>query len=102
MQHAKAAVPVMLITAALLTALGAQILGNPGPGQAPETAHPASPALPESGPLRTLLDQALADYGGRLLEWELEREHGRRILEIKLLDRDGKRQKLELAVPETP
>lgn len=39
-------------------------------------------------PLRTILDKVERDYPGRVVEVELEREHGRWIYEIRIL-RDG-------------
>lgn len=40
-------------------------------------------------PLRTILDRAEADFGGKLLEAELEAEDGRLAYEIKLLTPGG-------------
>lgn len=45
-------------------------------------------------PLSAILDQVNAEYGGDLIEAELERKHGRPVYEIKLLTRDGKLLKL--------
>lgn len=48
-------------------------------------------------PLERLLEQALQRYpGARLLEAELEQEHGRYIYEIELLTADGVARELEL------
>lgn len=48
-------------------------------------------------PLEQLLEQAMQRYpGARLLEAELEQEHGRYIYEIELLTADGVARELEL------
>jgi len=50
----------------------------------------------EAMPLPALLERLQRSHPGRVLELELEREHGRWIYEVKLLQRDG--QLLKLAV----
>ena len=47
-------------------------------------------------PLTTILERAAKDHPGQLLEVELEREHGRWIYELKLLERGGSLVKLQI------
>ncbi|MGA0991528.1 MAG: PepSY domain-containing protein, partial [Burkholderiaceae bacterium] len=47
-------------------------------------------------PLQVLLQRVQAEYPGRVLGIELEREDGRWIYEVKLLDPSGQLNKLEL------
>lgn len=45
-------------------------------------------------PLSRILDRVERDFGGELIETELEERHGRPVYEIKLIDRDGRMRKL--------
>lgn len=47
-------------------------------------------------PLRDVLDQVERDYRGRVLKIEFEREDGRFVYEIRLLQDDGRLVKLEV------
>jgi uncharacterized membrane protein YkoI len=47
-------------------------------------------------PLRTVLDQVERDYRGQVLKIEFEREDGRFVYEIRLLQDDGRLAKLEV------
>jgi len=47
-------------------------------------------------PLREILDRVERDYPGRVVEVELEREDGRWVYEIKLLQRGGRMLRLDL------
>ena len=47
-------------------------------------------------PLRVVLDQVERQFQGRAVNVELEREHGRLIYEIRLLQADGRVVKLEV------
>lgn len=61
-------------------------------------SHEAARAAVEAGeiaPLGRILDAADRDFGGTMLEVELEREHGRWIYEVKLLLRDGRVVKVD-------
>lgn len=61
--------------------------------------HDAVKALREAGrilPMEVVMRRALAARPGQLLEAELEREQGRYLYEIRILDPDGQVQVLEL------
>jgi len=45
-------------------------------------------------PLKQILDRVDREFGGELIETELEDFHGRPAYEIKLVDRDGRMRKL--------
>lgn len=47
-------------------------------------------------PLKTLLERLEAEHPGRLLDVELERESGRWVYEVRLLQPDGRLVKLEV------
>ena len=47
-------------------------------------------------PLRTILDKVERDYPGKVVEVELEREHGRWIYEIRLLRGGGALMRLDV------
>ena len=47
-------------------------------------------------PLRQVLDKIEREYQGQVLKIEFEREDGRYIYEIRLLQRDGRMAKLEV------
>lgn len=47
-------------------------------------------------PLSTILTKLEKDYPGQVIEVELEREKGRWMYEIKLLQKNGLRQKLKI------
>ncbi|SEH54438.1 PepSY domain-containing protein [Magnetospirillum fulvum] len=45
-------------------------------------------------PLTKILDRVERDFGGELIETELDEMHGRPVYEIKLIGRDGRMRKL--------
>ncbi len=45
-------------------------------------------------PLTTILDRVDREFGGEVIETELEGHHGRPVYEIKLIGRDGRMRKL--------
>ncbi len=47
-------------------------------------------------PLRTVLDKVERDYGGQVLKIEFERDDGRFVYEIRLLQNDGRMAKLKI------
>jgi uncharacterized membrane protein YkoI len=47
-------------------------------------------------PLEEILEQVRARHPGRILEVELEKEHGRYIYEIEVLDSEGKVWEMEV------
>ena len=47
-------------------------------------------------PLRTVLDKVERDYGGKVLKIEFERDDGRFVYEIRLLQNDGRMAKLKI------
>ncbi len=61
--------------------------------------HLEARRLMESGavlPLQTILDRIHLDYPGRVLEVELEKEHGIIIYEIEIVDDEGKVRELRV------
>jgi uncharacterized membrane protein YkoI len=63
------------------------------PGRADDDDHERARAALERGealPLRAVLDRAVADVPGRLLEVELEEEDGRLVYEVELLAEGGR------------
>ena len=59
--------------------------------------HEQARRLREAGdilPLETILQRAQAHHPGRVLEVELESEHGRHVYEIEILDAQGVVQEL--------
>lgn len=86
--------PVLLAAgAAALLALGLAFLA---PARADDDHERARAALQagEVLPLATVLERLQRSHPGQVLEVELEREHGRWIYEIKLLQADGRLLKL--------
>lgn len=74
----------------LITALVAALLSGIASG---ESDQHESRRLVEQGeilPLQQILDHLGQERTGRVLEVELEREHGRYIYEIELLGEDGR------------
>ncbi|HEX6959129.1 MAG TPA: PepSY domain-containing protein [Ferrovibrio sp.] len=81
----------MQIPLALLALSAALTIASPA--QAGEDDHDRARRAVESGeikPLRSILENAEATYGGQLIEAELEREDGRLVYELKLLTVDGR------------
>lgn len=67
--------------------------------QADEDDHERSRAALLAGevmPLRLILEKVEKDYPGQVLEVELERERGKWIYEIKLLQENGRLRKLNV------
>lgn len=61
--------------------------------------HMEARRLKEAGsilPLEQILKSVRKFQGGRILEVELEREHGRYIYEVELLEENGRVQKMEI------
>ncbi|HMO46255.1 MAG TPA: PepSY domain-containing protein [Rubrivivax sp.] len=83
-------VPPLLIACALAAA---------GPLQADQRDHDAARQALEQGkvlPLRTVLEKVERDYQGQAIKIEFERDDGRFIYEIRLLQNDGRVVKLEV------
>jgi hypothetical protein len=73
--------------------------GTSAPAIASSGDHDQARAALESGeilPLSAILLKLEKDFSGQIVEVELEREHGQWIYEIKLLQKDGYRQKLKV------
>lgn len=73
--------------------------GTSVPAIASSGDHDQARAALESGeilPLSAILLKLEKDFSGQIVEVELEREHGQWIYEIKLLQKDGYRQKLKV------
>ena len=87
------------LTAGLLAGLGVALLPR-GMALADEPAdHERARRALEAGevmPLRKVLEQVERDYPGEIIEVELERENGRYVYEVKLIDTGNKVHKLEL------
>ncbi|MCC7414000.1 MAG: PepSY domain-containing protein [Gammaproteobacteria bacterium] len=67
------------------------LLAGPGPAAAGDS-HAEAKRLREAGtimPLEQVLAKARKRATGRVLDTELEREHGRLIYEVEMLDDDG-------------
>ena len=80
-----------MIKWALMTGMAAAMLlsGN----AVGESDQHESRRLMEQGeilPLQQVLDRLGQEHAGRVLEVELEREHGRYVYEIELLSKDGR------------
>ena len=72
--------------------------GSGRDGDETEYEHETAQRLTRQGdilPLEQILEQARQHRPGRILETELEREHGRYRYEIELLDEDGRVHELE-------
>lgn len=88
--------------AAMLAALAALWLGGlplARAGDKDDHDHDRARAAVQAGevlPLATLLERLQRSHPGQVMELELEREDGRWIYEIKLLQADGQLLKLEL------
>jgi uncharacterized membrane protein YkoI len=83
-----------LVGVALLVAVTRLLAGETEAG---EESHEMARALQQAGDIRSLeevLVRMRAEHGGRVLEAELEREDGRYLYEIELLDDAGKVNKL--------
>jgi uncharacterized membrane protein YkoI len=62
------------------------------PGWADEMDHDEALRLKKSGdilPLETLLEKARQVHDGKVIEVELDKEHGTLVYEIEILDKEG-------------
>lgn len=78
-------------------ALFAVVLMLPSLVRADEADHDRARRALEEGrilPLRDILERAEAEVPGRMIEAELEDEHGKLVYEIKVLAQDGRLVKL--------
>lgn len=85
-----------LLLASLALALG--VLGT-GPAPASESDHELARQALQQGqvlPLRQVLDKVEREYQGQVLKIEFEREDGRYLYEIRLLQNDGRMAKLKV------
>lgn len=85
-------------SAHFLCAVGLLALTGPAPAHAGGD-HDRARAAVEAGevlPLKLVLERLEREYPGQVLAVELEREHGRWVYEIKLLQSEGRIVKLEL------
>lgn len=74
-------------------------VGLPTPVLASSSDHDQARAALESGeilPLSAIIAKLEKDFPGQIVEVELERKNGQWIYEIKLLQKDGYRQKLKV------
>ena len=81
----------------LAIALG--ILGAGGTLHADERDHELAREALEQGqvlPLRQVLDKVEREYQGQVLKMEFERDDGRYVYEIRLLQKDGRMAKLKV------
>jgi len=85
--------------AAALSVLCLVLMGLPGAQASDDRDHERARAAVQAGevlPLPTLLDKLQRTHPGQVLELELEREDGRWVYEVKLLQADGRLRKLAL------
>ena len=76
----------------------AAALATYGGATAEDIGHDAARRLRETGailPAERLIERALARWPGRVIELELERDDGRYVYEIELLDAQGNVRELE-------
>jgi hypothetical protein len=83
--------PALLLPALLLAAIPAQAHGD-GDQDRARAAVQAGKVLP----LKTVLERLAREQPGQVLEVELDEEDGRWLYEIKLLQGDGRRLRLEI------
>jgi len=104
MQTAKGGVTTMVLLAALLAGFGLWQFGggglsgegNDGHEHEEHEGHPSGERDAGAGSSAAAVSGILARYGGRVYEMEREYEQGREILEIKLIDRDGRRREFRV------
>ncbi len=85
--------------AAALSVLCLALITLPGARASDDRDHERARAAVQAGevlPLPTLLDKLGRTHPGQVLELELEREEGRWVYEVKLLQADGRLLKLAL------
>ncbi len=90
---------IRVVLHALLAAGLATLIGLPVATAGDQRDHERARAAVQAGevlPLQTLLERLRRTHPGQVLELELEREDGRWIYEVKLLQADGQLLKLEL------
>lgn len=88
----------MRVVVTLVALLSAALLAT-GTAHASERDHELARQALERGevlPLREVLDRVERQYGGQVLKVEFEREDGRFVYEIRLLQDDGRMAKLEV------
>lgn len=85
-----------LVRLILACAVLATPLSAPADGRSDHERARQAYEAGEVMPLRALLAQIERDYPGQVLEVELERDHGRWIYELKLLQGSGALVKLEV------
>ncbi len=84
--------PVRMVWRSLFNALTLCALVVPGGALCADVDHREAQRLRESGrilPLETIVQRAQALHPGKLLDIELEREDGRYVYELELLDERG-------------
>jgi Peptidase propeptide and YPEB domain len=84
--------PARPVWRSLLSALALCALAVPGGALCADVGHREAQRLRESGrilPLETIVQRAQALHPGKLLDIELEREDGRYVYELELLDERG-------------
>jgi hypothetical protein len=100
MQGTKGGLVTMVLLAAALSGFGYWQFGTlaVGIGEHGEHEHEAHDYAGGERSVGSgdLAAKVLAKYGGSILEVERENEYGRRVFEVKLLDRDGRKRKLLL------
>lgn len=85
--------------AAALSVLCLVLMGLPGARASDDRDHERARTAVQAGevlPLPTLLDKLGRTHPGQVLELELERDDGRWVYEVKLLQADGRLRKLAL------
>lgn len=91
--------PVVRRLRRIAWALGAALCLHTAPGHADDYDHNQARQAVQAGqilPLSQILAQQHKNHPGQVLEVELEREDGRWVYELKVLQADGQLLKLEL------
>lgn len=103
MQKSKGGILTMLVIAVLLAGLGYSQFGNVGLGdgefEGEEHEHGEERTERDRGQAaqgnaEAMLSGIAAERGWRIVERDRERENGRVVYELKLVDKDGERHKL--------
>lgn len=90
---------LLAVVAATLAALGGSLFAASPASSAERVRHQDVRQLRESGkilPMEEILDRARAAQPGQIVEVELEREDGRYVYEVKVIDDADKMHRLEL------
>jgi uncharacterized membrane protein YkoI len=109
MQTAKGGMAAMILLGTLLVGFGLWQLGGAGvigergdEHEREEDGHEWRPIqstearIPDEQATEAAVSEIFERYGGRIYEMEREYENGREVLEVKLIDRDGRKREILL------